>query len=425
MSGNFGRLDDESSGSGSALSCDTQIDLMCDEFEQSWRQGSRPRIEEYLGDLYGDRRKAAFRELLEIELIHRTKRGESKLRHEYLQRFPDYCSLIDKVIGRLEAGGPLLPADLGYYEVIEKIGEGGMGVVLKARDRTLGTIVAIKILSQVRVNREALERFDRELKVLSQLDHPNIVRAVDQGLTAGVPYLVLEYVDGIDLRQQVKTRGPLPINQARDCLLQAAEGLDYAHDKGIVHRDIKPGNLLLDKHGVLKILDLGLARRENDGSSWSRLTQSGQMLGTSEFMAPEQAQNPRLADPRSDIYSLGCTLHYLLMGRPPYRGRNAAVTLVQHREAPVPSLQSRRADVPESLDKVFQKMLAKDPQQRYQSMAELVAALEGREFTPKPPRPAVTRWGAIETPPELKSPPGLENWLRGMVRRVFRKGPNS
>jgi serine/threonine-protein kinase len=268
----------------------------------------------------------------------------------------------------------------GEYTVLDQIGEGGMGVVLKAQHRRMKRLVAIKVLSSAAMKQAgAVERFHREAEAAAKLSHPNIVTAYDATEHQGMHYLAMEYVEGNDLASVVKEHGPLPVPQAVECVLQAARGLQYAHEQGIVHRDIKPGNLLLDKKGTVKILDMGLARiagAEAALGGAERLTTTGQVMGTCDYMAPEQSLDTHQADARADVYSLGCTLYRLLTGNPPYRGETFAKLFLMHLESPIPSLCEARPEVPEALDAICQRMLAKKPEDRYQSMAEVVAELE-------------------------------------------------
>lgn len=267
----------------------------------------------------------------------------------------------------------------GEYTILEQIGAGGMGQVFKARHRTMERVVALKMLPpKAMKSPEAVKRFHREVRTAAKLTHPNIVIAYDAGEHEGIHYLVMEHVEGYDLANVVARRGPLPVPQAVDCIVQAAKGLEYAHSEGVVHRDVKPGNLLLDRKGTVKILDMGLARIfEGDPSGDpDRLTDSGQVMGTCDYMAPEQAEDMHGADHRADIYSLGCTLYRLLTGHKPYRGDTLIQILLAHREAPIPPILEKRPDVPAELDAVFQKMMAKTPEERYQSMTEVTAALE-------------------------------------------------
>jgi serine/threonine-protein kinase len=267
----------------------------------------------------------------------------------------------------------------GEYVVLDKLGEGGMGVVLKAQHRRMKRLVAVKMIAGKAIGSpDAVQRFYREVEAAAKLNHPNIVQAHDASEHEGSHYLVMEYVEGRDLAAIVRDRGPMAVRAAVEYVLQAARGFQYAHEQGIVHRDIKPSNLLLDKKGTVKILDMGLARiiALADDSEKDRLTGSSQVMGTCDYMAPEQAMDTHHADARADIYSLGCTLYRLLTGHVPYQGQALAQILMAHQQAPIPSLSAARPDVPAELDSLFQKMMAKRPEDRFQSMAEVVAELE-------------------------------------------------
>ena len=267
---------------------------------------------------------------------------------------------------------------LGNYVILDKLGQGGMGMVLKAEHRRMQRVVALKTLSpEVTRSSDSLARFQREVRAAARLEHPNIVTAYDADQYGDTHFLVMQYVDGEDLSSTVKSNGPLPYEQAADCILQAARGLQYAHEKGVIHRDIKPANLLLDNDGTVKVLDMGLARMDADvnDAAPSELTGTGTVMGTVDYMAPEQAENTKDADERSDIYSLGCTLHYLLTGRATYDGETVIRKILAHRDNPLPSLTDA-AGVPWEFDALFRKMIAKQPSERFQSMREVIAELE-------------------------------------------------
>jgi serine/threonine-protein kinase len=279
----------------------------------------------------------------------------------------------------------------GEYTALEKIGEGGMGVVYKASHRRLKRTVAIKVLHpNITKSEDAVRRFRREVEASARLAHPNIVAAYDANQEDGVHYLVMEYVEGIDLFHLVKNAGPLPVEKAVEYLLQAARGLEHAHERGVVHRDIKPSNLLLDNQGTVKILDMGLvrlidpAKADDDSTGSGHLTQTGEILGSFDYMAPEQAIDTKRVDHRADVYGLGCTLYFLLCGRAPYRGETSMQKLLAHRETSIPSLRALQTDIPLALDAVFHRMLAKKPDDRYSSMLELIRDLEACRPAPPP-----------------------------------------
>jgi len=269
---------------------------------------------------------------------------------------------------------------LGDYVVLEKLGQGGMGQVFKARHKQSQNIVCLKVLQAAgRSSPQHLERFRREAKMIAALDHPNIVVAHSAAESDCVPYLVMEFVDGCDLAKQVRDHGPLDRETAVNYVLQAARALAYAHSRGVIHRDIKPHNLMLDAAGNIKVLDMGLARFDlaaSELSSCDTVTQTGTVMGTVDYIAPEQALNAKEADYRADIYSLGCTLHFLLTGHVPFAGETVMERLVAHREQPIPRLAAAREGISNELEAVFRRMLAKDPAERYQSMTELVRDLE-------------------------------------------------
>ena len=290
---------------------------------------------------------------------------------------------------------------VGNYVVHDQLGKGGMGFVYKARHKWMDRVVAIKLLPpSATKSPDAVQRFQQEVRAAARLTHPNIVTAFDADSSDGVFFLVMEFVDGKDLGRLVKERGPLGLATAVNYLIQAAQGLEYAHGQGVVHRDVKPANLLLDKSGKIKILDMGLASLdeavgEDQSPAEETPVRRGQIMGTLDYMAPEQAQNTHTADARADVYALGCTFYFFLTGRKPYAGDTVAQKIVAHRDSPIPSLRAVRPEVPEWLDTVFQRTLAKRPEDRQQTMAELIVQLQQESLT----QPADAA-PSIESPPE-------------------------
>ena len=276
---------------------------------------------------------------------------------------------------------------LGPYRVLDQIGAGGMGVVFLAEHATLKRKVAIKVLPQQRAkDAELLERFYREARIVATLDHPNVVRAYDASAAGNAHFLVMEYVPGENLEAVVRKRGPLPPGEAASLIVQAAHGLQHAHDKGLVHRDIKPGNLLLAPDGQVKVLDLGLARFFAADAPDDNLTRNlgdGAVLGTADYIAPEQALDSHDVDGRADMYSLGATFYFLLAGKAPFAASTTTQKLLAHQIKEPPSLTTMKRD----LAAVVRMMMAKKPEDRYQTMAELIAALEpfADRFVPAAP----------------------------------------
>ncbi|MGB8853673.1 MAG: serine/threonine-protein kinase [Pirellulales bacterium] len=265
---------------------------------------------------------------------------------------------------------------LGKYRLLRLIGAGGMSSVYLGEHTTLHSKVAIKVLPIKRVDQSSyLARFEREAQASARLNHPNIVRAFDLDTSGSIHFIAMEYVAGIDLHAKVKQDGPLPLRQAVDFIRQAALGLQYAHEEGLVHRDIKPANLILDNRGTVKILDLGLAFAKGEDDESLTQEHGEKVLGTADYLSPEQAKDSHKADARSDIYALGCTFHYLLTGRPPFAKGTLAERIQAHLRTPPPNLLEERPDTPPALVELFFRMMEKHPDARPQTAREVAATL--------------------------------------------------
>lgn len=274
---------------------------------------------------------------------------------------------------------------LGKYKVLDRIGLGGMGQVFLAEHVTMRRRAAIKILPPDRVeNHFSRERFLREARAAGQLDHPNLVRAFDVDTDNNIIFLVMEYVDGVTFHELITRFGPITSARAGYFLWQAAHGLAYMHARGLVHRDIKPSNLLLERTGIVKILDLGLVRSENETDSLTR-GERVKILGTADYLSPEQAIDCSRVDVRADIYSLGATAYFLVTGLPPFGGDKVAQKLIAHQVTALRPVHEVRPDVSLELSAIISKMLAKKPGERYQTPEELIAALEVWSVNPPPP----------------------------------------
>jgi serine/threonine protein kinase len=269
---------------------------------------------------------------------------------------------------------PTVGSTLGDFELLEKLGEGAMGAVYRARQISFQRIVALKILfSHVASQPRLVERLYREARALAQLDHQNVVQAYGVGEEAGCHYVAMEYVEGNNLQNWLRRLGKLSVGDALAVTLAIARGLAHAHAQGFIHRDIKPENILISTGGHVKVADLGMVKADDEDMA---LTQTGHALGTPWYMPLEQARNAKDIDGRSDIYALGCLLYCLLTGHPPFQGRTI-VELIQAKDrGTFPTARSQNPDVPERLDLIILKAIAKTPAARYQACAELIVDLE-------------------------------------------------
>jgi serine/threonine protein kinase len=290
---------------------------------------------------------------------------------------------------------------VGQYRILDHLGEGGMGRVFKALHQAMNRVVALKVLAPHLVKTEKAQRlFQREVRAAAQLIHPNVVTAYDANQVEGRHYLVMEYVDGPNLDQLVCWQGPLPVGLACDLVRQVADALQYAYETGLVHRDLKPSNILVQpartpgRGSVAKVLDFGLAcLHQGEPAPDSPSGRKNTVLGTPDFISPEQARNQTSANIRSDLYSLGCTLYFLLTGKVPFPGGSTAEKVVRHcLEEPVP-VEQHRPDLPAPVAAVVRRLMAKDPRDRFQTPAELAAALAPHAV------PGPASWGPRRTAP--------------------------
>jgi eukaryotic-like serine/threonine-protein kinase len=275
---------------------------------------------------------------------------------------------------------------IGKYKVLERLGSGGMGSVFLCEHIFMRRRVAVKVLPSAKAaDPSSLERFYREARAVAAVDHPNIVHAYDIDQDGTLHFIVMEFVDGPSLQEIVRRSGPVNLERACHYISQAAQGLDHASRAGLVHRDIKPGNIVVDRTGVVKILDMGLARFFNDEEDLLTRKYDENVLGTADYLAPEQADDSHAVDVRADIYSLGGTFYFLLTGKTPFGEGTVPQMLMWHRTRQPKPVRSLREDVPQEVQEVIDKMLAKEPDERYQSPSEIVAALELWTRNPIPP----------------------------------------
>ncbi|MEM9587744.1 MAG: serine/threonine-protein kinase [Planctomycetota bacterium] len=286
---------------------------------------------------------------------------------------------------------------LGKYKLLGHIGTGGMSSVYLAEHTRMGDKRAIKVLPKSRVKDASyLARFQLEAKAIASLKHPNIVAAYDIDNEGDVHFIVMEYVDGDDLQAIVRSKGPVDFSTAADWISQAADGLQHAHEEGVIHRDVKPANLLIDPSGNVRLLDMGLALVADEDDDSLTVANNENVLGTADYLAPEQALNSHTVDHRADIYGLGCTLYFLLTGQPPFNDGTLAQRIAKHQtEMPKP-IRSLRSDCPGELEGICTKMLQKEPKYRYQSAADVRDVLA--KFAAAVPKGQPVRAGLGEEP---------------------------
>ena len=310
---------------------------------------------------------------------------QKKIRHQNVESFIQ--DLIEsKLLTKFQAeqiiAGKGESLAFGKYIIQEKLGAGGMGQVYKAYHPEAAKLVAIKvILPQGKFDTESIKRFEREVKASEKLVHPNIIAVLDSGSSKGQLFMVMELIEGKDLFELINEKGKLAIKEAVAYIIQAARALEHAHANGVIHRDVKPANLIADSQGLLKIVDMGLAKiqaGENEDKI-SMLTTNTAIMGSADFMSPEQTVSTKNVDTRTDIYSLGASFYFLLTAKVMYPQKATFSKLISHRQAPISSLKFMRPDVSQKLDDIYTKMVAKKVEDRYQSMTKLILDLEALE----------------------------------------------
>jgi serine/threonine protein kinase len=448
------------------LSAELRVDHLCRSFEDAWIAGDQPSLEAYLAKAQGPEQGALLRELLRLEIDYRLRAGQTPTQEEYKARFPQASDLIDlclsagrraghssasesRLPGRKEAaptGGPArleteVEVHLGAtadtaeeravaapgsapgipgYELLAEVARGGMGVVYKARQKSLGRIVALKmILPGTLATASAVQRFRQEAQSAAALDHPGIVPVHEVGEHQGHHYYTMSFIEGPSLSAWVRAHGVPPVREALRITRAAAEAVEHAHQRGILHRDLKPDNILLDAGGRVRITDFGLSKHLGEGLP--ELTRSGQVLGTPHYMAPEQALGKQASlGPATDVYALGGVLYFLLTGRTPFAAESVAEMLckVVHDVPDAP--RTNVPSVPDAVEAVCLRCLEKDPGRRYATAGELARVLEGLESAaprqsdtpplppsesqpaPRPHQPSSVPAGAA-SPPERSS----------------------
>jgi len=390
-----------------------KINSLCDQFELALQSKEIPQIDDYLQELPPEVSQAVLPQLVSLEIDYRKLRGELPSAQEYSNRFesPDQewlnqlCTISEgNRSTSIEANGPIASklavasklasgTRLGDYVIESFLGAGGMGTVYRAIHLPMHRQVALKVFSAQDASAVSQDRFRREVEAAARLSHPNVVRAYDAGEHEGMLYLAMELIDGENLHQRVLRSGPLSVAQSISVIRQAAFGLAHAHRQSLVHRDVKPANLLITDSDEVKILDVGLARlgnrpplpnvaqhRLDELDHVTNITGSGLLMGTIDYLAPEQAIEPAKANHLADIYGLGCTWKFLLTGKPCFAHLPIIQRLVAHQMGPLPSIREECPEFPRKLDRLFQRMLAKQPEKRPASMEEVINALESSDL---------------------------------------------
>ncbi len=366
------------------------LDQICEEFERVLSRGESPSISEYLEKAPESVRHRLALLLVGIEVEHLRKQGREVRFEDYERAYSitqaEWSSATRKRVDQwLEPSpGAEVGALFGSYRLLTKLGEGGMGVVYLAKNVLLNKLVAIKVMSQSsqagnlgeQYAKKITARFRREIAILGKLSHPNIAMALDAGIHQTDPYLVMEYVDGVDGSRMLKICGPLRVSDACEIIRQACEGIQHAYEAGIVHRDLKPANLMISRGGEVKILDLGLGKAID--SEDTQLTELHSVPGTADYIAPEQWKSGAVTI-ASDIYSLGCTLYCLLAGRPPFADGEPLPHLLKgarHLYSEADGVRQSRPDVSEELERVIRRAIAKDPEERFATPRDFAESLK-------------------------------------------------
>jgi len=306
---------------------------------------------------------------------------------------------------------PVGPPKIEGYTISGRLGEGGMGAVFLAKDDVLGRSVAIKVISQSGNDALAEARFLREARSMAAAEHPNIVRVISFGTTEGKPYLIMELVDGESLSERLQRVNRLSVTDAMKIVRPVVEALAASWQKGLIHRDIKPSNILIDKKGVVRVADFGLAKPAEGGGVDNELTQTGAVVGSPYYMAPEQATG-QPCDFRADIYSLGVVLYEMLSGERPFTGANALSIIAKHLQAPMPSLRTKRPDIPPLAATIVERMTMKEPQKRYASYGLLLRDIDRILSESAPTAVSLPATSRVASAPAAS---GSNKWLVAML----------